>query len=109
MKQTITYNDFAKLDLRIAKIIKAEEVEGADKLLKITLDVGEMEERVIVAGIRDWYKPEDLVGKLIVYLANLEPRMIRGVESQGMLVAAGKEEAVILSPDRKVELGEIIK
>ncbi|OGD61962.1 methionine--tRNA ligase subunit beta [Candidatus Beckwithbacteria bacterium RBG_13_42_9] len=109
MKPIITYQDFAKLDLRVAKIIKAEVVEGADKLIKITLDVGDLGERVIAAGIREWYEPEDLVGKLIVYLANLEPKMIRGVESQGMLVAAGAKEAVILNPDREVMPGEIIK
>ena len=109
MKSNITYSDFSKLDLRIAKVVKAETVEGADKLLKITLNVGELGERTIAAGIREWYQPEELIGKLIIYLANLEPKVIRGIESQGMLVAAGRNEAVILNPDKEVEPGEIIK
>ncbi len=109
MKDNIAYDDFAKLDIRIAKIVKAEEVEGADKLLKLTLDVGDLGERTVAAGIKAWYKPEDLEGKLVPYLANLEPRMLRGVESQGMLVAAGSEEAVLLHPDKDLEPGEIVR
>ncbi|MBU0619225.1 methionine--tRNA ligase subunit beta [Patescibacteria group bacterium] len=109
MKPTIDFKDFTKLDLRLAKIVKAEMVEEADKLLKITLDVGELGERVVVAGIREWYKPEDLAGKLVVYLVNLEPKNIRGIESQGMIVAAGKDEAVLLHPDRKIKPGEIVR
>jgi methionyl-tRNA synthetase len=109
MKPTINFEDFAKLDLRVAKIISAEAVEGADKLLKITLDVGELGERVVAAGIKEFYNPEDLPGKLVVYLANLEPRTIRGVESQGMLVAAGDKEATLLSPDKDITPGEIVR
>ncbi len=109
MKPTITYEDFQKLDLRVAKIVSAEPIEGADKLLKLTLDVGELGERTIAAGIKTWYSPEQLVGKTIVYLANLEPRMLRGVESQGMLIAAGEAEAVLLLPDKEVLAGTALR
>lgn len=109
MKDPIAYTDFQKLDLRIATITNAEYVEGADKLLKITLDAGDLGERIIASGIREWYKPEDLIGKQIVYLANLEPRTIRGIESQGMLVAAGSDLAALLHPDQDLKPGEIIR
>lgn len=109
MKDPISYNDFQKLDLRIATISQAEYVEGADKLLKITLDCGDLGERIVASGIREWYQPEDLIGKQVVYLANLEPRTIRGIESQGMLVAAGGDFASLLHPDKTVAGGEIVR
>ncbi len=105
MKPTISYEDFAKLDLRLAKITAAEPIEGADKLLKITLDVGELGERTIAAGIKPWYTPEQLVGLTVPYLANLEPRELRGVVSQGMLVAAGTDDAILLLPDKEAKPG----
>ncbi|QQS39197.1 methionine--tRNA ligase subunit beta [Candidatus Woesebacteria bacterium] len=105
----ITYEDFQKLDIRIATILQVEEIDGADKLLKLTLDAGDLGERTIAAGIKAWYKPEDLVGKQIVYLANLEPRMLKGVESQGMLLAAGGDEAVVIRPIKEVSPGVKIK
>ncbi|PIY80299.1 MAG: methionine--tRNA ligase subunit beta [Candidatus Pacebacteria bacterium CG_4_10_14_0_8_um_filter_42_14] len=109
-KPTINYEDFAKLDMRIATIIAAEPIEGADKLLKLTLDVGELGERTIAAGIKLWYEVETLVGKQIVYLSNLEPRMLRGVESQGMLVAADDgSQAILIHPDRKLENGSALR
>ncbi len=86
-KPSITYDDFAKMDLRTAKIIAAEIVPKADKLLKLTLDVNGVE-RTVVSGIAKHYKPEDLPGKHVVILANLEPRKLRGVESQGMILMA---------------------
>lgn len=101
----ISFDDFKKLDLRIAKIVKVEEIEGADKLYKLTLDVGELGERVIVSGIKEWYKPEDLRDKQIVIVANLEPRVFKGVESQGMLLAAGEGEAVLVFPEKEVAPG----
>ncbi|MBP7740645.1 methionine--tRNA ligase subunit beta [Candidatus Woesebacteria bacterium] len=110
MKDEIQYEDFVKLDLRVAKIIAAEEIEGADKLLKITLDVGpEIGERTIAAGIKAWYSPEDLIGKTVVYLANLAPRTLRGVVSQGMLIAAGSQTASLLQPDKELMLGEVVR
>ncbi len=88
-KEEITYDDFTKLDIRIGHILAAEQVEGTDKLIKCTIDFGEdVGERTIVSGIKEWYEPEQLVGKHLPYLINLAPRTLRGVVSEGMLLAA---------------------
>lgn len=105
MKDLITYDDFSKLDIRIAKVVRAEPIEGADKLLKLTLDAGELGERTVASGIKQWYSPEDLIGKTVVYLANLQPRTLRGIESQGMIIAAGGDEAVLLIPEKPTAPG----
>jgi methionyl-tRNA synthetase len=100
-----TIDDFAKLDLRIAKILNAELVEGADKLLKLTVDIGELGTRTIFAGIRAAYEPAQLIGRLTLVFANLKPRKMRFGLSEGMVMAAGSDEATgekkifILSPD----------
>jgi methionyl-tRNA synthetase len=80
--------DFAKVDLRIAKIVNAEHVEGSDKLLRLTLDVGEGRHRNVFSGIKSAYKPEDLIGKLTVMVANLAPRKMKFGVSEGMVLAA---------------------
>lgn len=109
MKPAITYDDFQKLDIRIVKIVKVEEIEGADKLYKLTLDAGEeLGEKTIAAGIKSWYAPEDLVGKSVPYLANLEPRKLRGVLSQGMLLAADAGRAILLHPEAEVRPGSVV-
>ena len=84
----IPYDLFAKLDLRVATVVKAEPHPNADKLLKLTLDDGTPGGRQVCAGIKAWYSPEQLVGKQVVIVANLEPRMLRGEVSQGMVLAA---------------------
>jgi methionyl-tRNA synthetase len=100
-----TIDDFAKLDLRIAKILNAELVEGADKLLKLTVDIGELGTRTIFAGIRAAYEPAQLIGRLTLVFANLKPRKMRFGLSEGMVMAAGSDDAggekkiFILSPD----------
>ena len=106
----ISYDDFTKLDLRVATVTAAERVEGSDKLLKMQLDVGELGSRQIVSGIGKVYTPESLVGTQIVIIANLEPRMLMGLESAGMLLAAGGQDAAsLLRPERTVEPGSKIK
>ncbi|MBQ3054237.1 MAG: methionine--tRNA ligase [Clostridia bacterium] len=95
LKPEITIEDVAKIDLRVAKVISAEKVEKADKLLKLTLEMGG-ETRTIVSGIAKQYKPEDLPGKNIILVANLKPAKIRGVESKGMLLAAADAENLVL-------------
>lgn len=106
----ITYDDFKKVELRIAKIISAEEVPGAEKLLKLQIDLGNSEKRQIVAGIKKQYQASDLVGKEIAVVTNLEPRMVMGLESNGMLLAAtGDSGPVILMPEREVPPGSGIK
>jgi len=103
----ISFEDFSKLDIRIAKVLEAEIVEETDKLIKLTLEVGELGTRTIVSGIRDWYTPEELVGKKIVYLSNLKEKEIKGVESQGMLLAPedGKGDCVLLVPEKDIDSG----
>jgi methionyl-tRNA synthetase len=96
---TIGIDDFGKIDLRVAKILKAERVEEADKLLRLTLDLG-LEQRTVFAGIKSSYEPETLVGRFTVMVANLSPRKMRFGESQGMVLAASDGNGVfILSPD----------
>jgi peptide-methionine (S)-S-oxide reductase len=107
----ITYDDFAKLDIRLGTVTSAERIEGADKLLKLMIDLG-MEKRQIVAGIAQVVSdPAELVGKQLPILCNLEPRTLRGVESQGMMLAAGDENdlAVLLHPAYQVTNGSQIR
>lgn len=105
----ITLDNFAKIDLRVAKVIACERVPKADKLLKLTLDVGS-EERTVVSGIAPTYSPEQMVGRTVIYLANLKPAKIRGVLSQGMILAAGDAEVLGLSAlDRDVAPGTKVR
>ena len=106
----IQYPDFAKLDLRVARIAKAEHVEGADKLLRLTLDLGG-ETRTVFAGIKSAYRPEDLQGRLTVMVANLAPRKMRFGMSEGMVLAAGPggRDLWILSPDSGAQPGMRVK
>ncbi len=106
----ITIDDFKKIDLRVAKVVNAEKVEKADRLLKLQLKIGD-EERQIVAGIAQYYTPEELVGKNIIIVYNLKPAKIRGIESNGMLLAASTEDrskVVILTPEKDIEDGSKI-
>ncbi|AFI84383.1 methionine--tRNA ligase [Methylophaga nitratireducenticrescens] len=106
----IQFDDFAKIDLRIAKIVNAEHVEGAEKLLKLTLDIG-LAEKQVFAGIKSAYAPEDLVGKLTVMVANLAPRKMRFGLSEGMVLAAGPggKDLYILNPDAGAQPGMRVK
>lgn len=107
----INYEDFAKLDLRVATITQAEAHPNADRLLKLQIDLGDHQPRQICAGIRQHYNAEDLVGKQIIVVANLEPRTIRGEVSNGMLLAAsvldGDElkDIVLLTPSVVTPVG----
>jgi methionyl-tRNA synthetase len=107
---TITYEDFAKIDLRIARILKAEHVEGAEKLLQLTLDIGDGQ-RNVFAGIKSAYAPESLEGRLTVMVANLAPRKMRFGVSEGMVLAAGPggKDLWLLSPDSGAEPGMRVK
>ena len=119
MDNVIPFSDFKKLDLRIAKIIVAERVSDSEKLLRLEVDLGPpsprqggategqaTERRQLVAGIGKSYEPEALIGKEIVIVANLEPRKLMGLESQGMLLAASDTAGpVLLIPDRNVQPG----
>ena len=110
MEDQIEYSDFEKLKIIVAEILEVEEIKGADKLYKLTLNTGK-EERTICAGIKPYYRKEDLLGKKIVYLSNLKPRTLKGIESQGMLLAAGSKETntcVLIVPDKDIEVGSRI-
>lgn len=112
----ISHDEFLKLDLRVAKIVAAERVEGSKKILRLEVDLGlstssgQVESRQVVAGVGRVYNPEDLIGRQIIILANLEPRTFVGVESQGMLLAADTPDGpIILIPEKPVAPGTRIK
>ncbi len=106
----ISYEDFAKLDIRIGTILAAERVPETDKLLKCTIDFGELGQRTIVSGIATFREPEQLVGKQCPYIVNLEPKMLRGIESQGMLIAASTPDGLaLLHPDSSTPPGTKLK
>lgn len=99
----ISYDDFIKLDIRIGTITEVDVVEGADRLLKLTVDLGEEKPRQIISGIREFFEDiSDLVGKQSQFLVNLEPRTIRGLESQGMIMAGGEGETFTLMHPEKI-------
>lgn len=99
MKDEINFDDFSKLDIRIGEVIAAEKVEDTDKLIRCVVDFGrEIGSRQIVSGIAMHIEPEELIGRKFPYLINLAPRTIRGVESQGMILAVGGEEFSLLVP-----------
>ncbi len=109
MKPEITYDDFARLDLRVATVLSARPHPNADKLLLLQIDVGDAKKQ-IVAGIRGHYEPEQLEGRQIVVINNLEEAMLRGEESQGMLLAASAGDAVVLvAPERECPAGAEIR
>ncbi|KKW19289.1 MAG: Methionine-tRNA ligase [Parcubacteria group bacterium GW2011_GWA2_51_10] len=110
MDEHISYEDFSKLDIRVGTIIEATRVPDTDKLIQCTIDFGAMGRRVIVSGIAQWRAPEDLIGKQCPYVVNLAPRELRGIVSEGMLLAAGHENGIaLLHPDSSVEPGTRIK
>jgi methionyl-tRNA synthetase len=103
-------DDFRKVDLRVAEVLSAEKVEGADKLLKLQVDVGHNEKRQIVAGIAEHYAPDDLIGKKVILVANLQPAKIRGIDSYGMLLAAvSKNDVAVVTLDKDAPLGARVR
>ncbi len=107
--EKINIDDFFKVELKVAKVLEASEIEGADRLLRLRVDLG-LETRQLVAGIKKSYTPEELVGKHIIVVANLEPATLRGVESQGMLLAASTEDGPVLATfDKAVAPGAKVK
>ncbi|WP_243361571.1 methionine--tRNA ligase [Fundidesulfovibrio terrae] len=108
-KEPIDFEDFQKIDLRVATVISAEPVPKADKLLLVKLDAGDPEPRQVVAGIAEFWKPEDLVGRQVVVVANLKPRKLRGVESQGMILAVKQDGRLeLLAPSATVAPGSAV-
>jgi len=115
MTDTIPFSDWEKLDLRIGKILKAEDIEGADKLYKLSVDLGkEAGKRIVCAGLKNHYSKDELKGKKIVLFTNLAPRKLKGITSECMVLAAvnenGEEEKVILlAPEKDIEAGAKIR
>lgn len=110
MKPLIKFDDFAKVDMRVGTVVSVEDIEGSEKLLKMEVDFGDLGKRQILAGIKSWYKPENLVGKQLPFVINIEPRKMMGLESQGMILAADSDDkAVILLLEQTVINGTLIK
>lgn len=109
-KASVSYDDFAKMDIRIGTVLHAEPVPKTDKLLKLLVDTG-IDKRTIVSGIAAWFKPEDIIGKQVTVLANLEPRTIRGITSQGMILLAEEPDGrlVLVTPEKQVLNGSDVK
>ena len=113
----ITFEDFQKIDLRVGEITAVEKVDGSGKLLKFSVDLGDpsagsgqgLGQRQLVAGIGRFYQPEELVGKQIIVLVNLEPKIIKGLESQGMILAADDGKPALLTPDKPMANGAKIR
>lgn len=104
-KGLISFEDFQKVDLRLAKVLSAERIDGSEKLLKLTVSLGD-EERTLVAGIAQHYSSDELVGKKILIVANLQPRKIFGVKSEGMILALSEGENLsVIVPDRDIREG----
>lgn len=106
----IQYDDFAKVHLRVGRVLDAQPHPNADKLIVLKVDLGS-EQRQICAGLRGYYEPAALVGKNIIVVANLAPRMMRGLESNGMLLAASsadRSKVIILTPDAEIEPGAVV-
>ncbi len=114
VKPEISFEEFSKIDLRVATVTVAEPHPNADRLLRIVLDDGTPQPRQVCAGIKAWYDPATLVGRQVVIVANLAPRKLRGEMSEGMILAAtsrdeqGGEDVVVLLPDRPVPAGTAI-
>lgn len=106
----VSVDDFFKLDIRVVKILEAARMENSEKLVKLVVDIGE-EQRQILAGIGQSYSPEDLIGKEVVAIVNLEPRKMMGEESQGMILATGDDlsNITLIQPIREVEPGSKLR
>lgn len=107
----IEFKDWSKLDLRVGQIIEVEDIEGADKLYKMTIDISS-EKRIVCAGLKQYYSKDELKDKKIVFFVNLAPRTIRGIESQGMILAAvsdDESEVRLVQPDGEIEVGSRVR
>jgi len=111
MEGIIEFSDWSKLDLRVGEIISVEDIEGADKLYKLEVDIGS-EKRVVCAGLKEFYSKEDLENKKVILFTNLAPRKMRGIESQGMILAAVTEDeskVKLIQPDSDIEVGARVR
>jgi len=103
----ISFDDWKKLDLRVGKILNVEDIDGADKLYRLEVDIGD-EKRTVCAGLKKYYSKDELVGKKVVLFVNLAPRTLKGIESRGMVLASvdeKKDEVFLISPEKDSEVG----
>ncbi|MBI3485493.1 hypothetical protein HY025_00960 [Candidatus Daviesbacteria bacterium] len=105
----INIEDFAKVEIKVGTVLECEEIPGSDKLLKLKVDLGEQFPRQVLSGIKQWYKPADLINKQFVFVTNLEPRIMMGLESQAMIMAADGKKPIPLKPAKKVASGAKIR
>ena len=109
----VSFDEWSKLDLRVGKILQIEDIEGADKLYKLTIDLGsEIGERVVCAGVKEHYSKEELKNKKIIIFVNLTPRKLKGIESQGMILAACTEnesKIILISPEKDIGVGSKVR
>lgn len=109
----VDFKDWQKIDLRVGKIIDVEDIEGADKLYKLVVDIGlEFGEKIVCAGIKKHYSKKELKNKKIILFVNLAPRMMRGIESQGMILAAvnsDESKVILISPEKDIEVGSWVR
>jgi methionyl-tRNA synthetase len=108
MENIVNFSDWEKIELRVAEVIEVEEIFGADKLYKLTLDVGEFGKKVVCAGLKEYYKKEKLKGKKLILFCNLAPRLMKGIQSQGMILAAvsnDHKKVLLVSPEKGAENG----
>lgn len=111
MEGIITFEDWQKLDLRVGEIVSVEDIEGADKLYKLEVDIGSGK-KIVCAGLKKYYSEDELMNKKVILFTNLAPRKMRGIESNGMILAAvNEDESVVslISPDKDVELGSRVR
>lgn len=112
MAEEVKFQDWLKLQLKVGKILKVEDIKEADKLYKLEVDIGEKKPRIMVAGLKQYYKPDELKGKSCIILANLEPKTLKGIESKGMILAAVSEdesEVILLTTEKDIKPGTKIR
>ncbi len=109
----VSFNDWSKLDFRVGQIVEVEDIEGADKLYKLMIDIGsEIGKRTVCAGLKPYFSKEELKGKKLILFVNLEPRKMRGIESQGMILAAVSDDESkirLIQPDGEIEIGSRVR
>lgn len=106
----ITFDEFSKLELKVGTVVEAEDIEGSEKLIKLKVDVGEENPRQVLAGVKQWFKPEEFIGKQVIVVTNLEPKVMMNLKSQGMMLAAdSKKGPIFLTVPKKVPPGTKIR
>jgi methionyl-tRNA synthetase len=112
MEGIVSVDEWCKIDLRVGQITDVEDIENADKLYRLTVDLGDLGKRIVCAGLKQYYGKDDLLNKRIILFVNLKPRIMKGIESQGMLLAAvneKEEKVVLITPDDEIELGSRVR